>query len=324
MSANCSDWLKAGLLCAALAVLGSCVTRAEQVASQSDMSWFARTVSNSPLADADPDDFYEDASKMVRTDIEFHGVVLSEEGNPLKGARVRTSVFDRLADPFEFPFFAFAGREPVFTGDDGRFSVRERGAGMYVTVEVPGWAPVTAPRKLYVYAEGLNQTLPFPTREAPEEFRFERRPPEEELRPIQTGALRLPEDGVPLEVSLRQVAPYGVEPGTGEAIITCERTADDAAPDDLFDWWCELTVPGGGFQPFRIDMDQAPEEGYVESSRLEYRAADPRWDDRAERSLIIRFADGMYGFIEVSMRMDGDFYVAFSGHWNPTGSTWLD
>ena len=324
MSANCSDWLKAGLLCAALALLSSCVTRAEQVASQSDMSWYARTVSHSPLADTDPDDFYEDASKMVRTDIEFHGVVLSEEGNPLKGARVRAAVFDRLVDPFEFPFFAFAAREPVITGDDGRFRIRDRGAGMYVLVEVPGWAPVTAPRKLYVYAKGLNQTLPFPTREAPEEFRFERRPPDEELRPIQTGALRLREDGVPLEVSLREVAPYGVEPGTGEAVITCERTVVDAAPDALFDWWCELVVPGGGFQPFRIDMDQAPEDGYVESGRLEYRADDPRWDDRADRSLIIRFADGTYGFINVYMRMDGDFYVAFSGHWNPTGSTWLD
>jgi hypothetical protein len=83
-------------------------------------------------------------------------------------------------------------------------------------------------------------------------------------------------------------------------------------------------MPGGGFQPFRIDMDQAPETGYLETGRLEYSADDERWDDRADRDLIVKFADGKYGYVVVSMRMDGDFYVSFDGVWNPTGSTWLD
>ena len=195
---------------------------------------------------------------------------------------------------------------------------------MYVLVEVPGWQPMTAPRKLFVYAEGLNQTLPFPTREEPAEFRFEIRPPEAELRPIRTGALRMVDDGVELELALRDVAPYGVEPGTGEARITCERSVDDAAPDALFDWWCEFTIPGGGSQQFSLDMDQAPESGYQETVRFGYSSTDEVWDDRDNRDLIIRFADGKYGMVELAMRMDGDFYVAFDGVWNPTGSTWLD
>ena len=123
---------------------------------------------------------------------------------------------------------------------------------------------------------------------------------------------------------MRSVSPYGVDEGTGEAIVTCARTLEDAAPDARFDWWCELTIPGGGFQDFKIEMDQAPESGYQETGRLEYKAADERWDDRADRDLIIKFADDHYGFIRISMRMDGDFYVAFNGTWNPTGSRWLD
>ena len=305
--------------------LAGCVSTAEDRASQSDISWFARTLDRDPFSDLDPEEFQETAEEMVRTSIEYHGRVLSDEGNPLKGAKVTASVFDHLVDPFEFPYFSFTNREPVFTDADGRFKfVGEKGAGMYVTIEMPGWAPVTAPRKLYVYAEDLNQTLPFPTRETPEEFVFEIRPPEAELRRINTGALRFEDDGVPLEVSLRRVAPYGVEPGTGEAIISCNRTLENATPDARFDWWCELTIPGGGFQPFRISMDKAPETGYQETGRLEYTTDDERWDDRADRDLIVRFADGYYGYIKVSMRMDGDFYVAFDGVWNPTGSTWLD
>ena len=326
MSVNCSDRLRLAAALLAVAVLTGCVTAAEQSASQSDISWFARTLDRDPFSEVDPEDFLETAEDALETPIEFHGVVRSEEGNPLKGARVTATVFDHLVDPFEFPYFAFTTREPVLTDAEGRFRfTREKGAGMYVIVDVPGWAPVTAPRKLYVYAEALDQTEDLPiSQDMPAEFVFEVRPPEAELRPIHTGSLRFEDDGVPLEVSLREIAPYGVEPGTGEALINCNRTLEDAAPDARFDWWCELTIPGGGFQPYKINMDQAPETGYVETGRLEMTVDDERWDDRADRALIVRFADGMYGFIRVSMRMDGDFYVAFDGIWNPTGSTWLD
>jgi len=336
MSASCSDRLATSgwhlsrvafvALCA-IGLLTGCVTVAKDQASQSDISWFARTLGqNHPFSTLDPDEFLETAEAAIDTSIDFHGVVLSDAGNPIKGAMVTATVFDHLVDPFEFPFFAFTNREPVYTDSNGRFRfAKEKGAGLYVTVDVPGWAPVTAPRKLFVYAEALNQTLPLPTTAtAPAEFVFEQRPPEAELRPIHTGALPLTDDGVPLEVSLRTVAPYGVEPGQGDAIIACNRTLEDAAPDARFDWWCELTIPGGGMQPLLLTMERAPETGYQETGRLAYNALDEDWDDRADRDLIIRFADGMYGYVRVSMRMDGDFYVAFDGVWNPTGSTWLD
>ncbi len=325
MSANCSDCLR---LAAAVAVLWltGCVTAAQQSASQSDISWFARTLDQDSFANVDPEEFQQTAEAALNTPIEFHGVVRSDEGHPLKGASVTATVFDHLVDPFEFPYFAFTSREPVITDSQGRFKItRERGAGMYVLVNVPGWAPVSAPRKLYVYADSIDPTPDLPTSaDTPAEFVFEIRPPEKELRPIHTGSLRFEDDGVPLEVSLRKVAPYGVEPGTGEAIVNCNRTLEDAAPDARFDWWCELTIPGGGFQQFKIDMDRAPESGYVESGRLEMMTSDERWDDRADRDLIVRFADGMYGMITISMRMDGDFYVAFDGVWNPSGDSWLD
>jgi hypothetical protein len=319
--------LKALTLLIAFALLqGGCVTSAEQTASQRDIAAFSRSVAANELrSNLDPESFFEDAQAMVKTKIDFHGIVVDDDGNPIKDAKVQPTIFDRLVDPFEFPFFSFTNREPIVTGNNGRFKITgEQGAGMYVRVEVPGWAPVSAPRKLYVFAEGLNQTLPFPTRAAPAEFRFETRPPDAELRDIGTGALRLLPGGKPLELSLREVSPYGVEPGTSEAIVACERTLIDAAPDAEFDWWCELTVPGGGMLVYELEMERAPETGYQETGRLEYHAGDPDWDDRADRQLIIRFADGTYGYVTISMRMDGDFYVAFDGFWNPTGSIWLD
>jgi len=327
MSAHTSDLLKGLIaLIVAAGLQSGCVTSAEQTASQSDIASYSRSIADDdPLSNLDPESFFEDTLVMVKTKIDFHGIVVDDDGNPIKDAKIQPTIFDRLVDPFEFTFFSFTNREPIVTGNNGRFKITgEEGAGMYVVVEIPGWAPVSSPRKLFVYAEGLDQTLPFPTREAPAEFRFEQRPPEAELRNIGTGALKLVEDGEPLELTLREIAPYGVEPGTGEAIIACERTLDNATPDALFDWWCELTIPGGGMQDYLFEMERAPETGYQETGRLEYEASDPDWDDRADRELIIKFADGNYGYVTISMRMDGDFYVAFDGVWNPTGSTWLD
>lgn len=325
MSVNCSNRARLAVVVAFLALTG-CATTAQQSASQSDISWFARTLGQDPFSNIDSENFLEIAEEALETSIEFHGVVRSEEGNPLKGARVSATVFDHLVDPFQFPYFAFTTRDSVATDGQGRFKfTREKGAGMYVLVTVPGWAPVTTPRKLYVYADSLEPTVPLPTSvDTAAEFIFEIRPPEEQLREIHTGALRFEDDGVPLETSLRKVTPYGVDAGMGEALITCNRTLEDAAPEARFDWWCELTIPGGGFQLMTVNMDRAPENGYEETGRLEVTVDDEQWDDRADRDLIVRFADGMYGFVQLSMRMDGDFYVAFDGVWNPTGARWLD
>ena len=71
-------------------------------------------------------------------------------------------------------------------------------------------------------------------------------------------------------------------------------------------------------------MDRAPADGYEETVRFGYDADDERWDDRDDRNMVIRFADGHYGSVTLSMRMDGDFYVAVDGIWNPSGSNWLD
>ena len=138
MSASRSDMEKIIAVVCLLALTG-CVTVAEDRASQSDINWFARTLDRDPFSNLDPEEFLETAEEMIKTDLVFHGIVKSEEGNPLKGAKVTATVFDHLVDPFEFPYFAFTSKEPVITDAQGRFSfTRFKGAGMYVLVDVPG------------------------------------------------------------------------------------------------------------------------------------------------------------------------------------------
>jgi hypothetical protein len=317
--------LRLSLLVFFAIVLAGCVTRADQRASQADLHQLERLLGTSDLANMDPDEFKAAAEQMVKTPIEYHGRVVDESGEPLNDIRVEAVVFDRLVDPFAFPFFTYTETKALQTNRRGRFVLKGvQGAGMYVLVDVPGYRPINAPRRLYAYAEGLMEAETFPSADTPDVFQFEPRPPEQALRRIRTGALPLPGDGEPLELSVREVAPYGVEPGSGEALVTCDRAMHHAAPHERFDWWCELTIPSGGVQATTLEMDRAPDDGYQETMRFSYPACSAEWDDRDSRELIIRFADDHYGLVMFSMRMDGDFYVTIDGIWNPSGSNWLD
>jgi hypothetical protein len=308
-----------------LAALAGCVTRAEQTASQRDIVQLERAIEGSVRATVDPENFAADARDMIATPVNFHGVVMDEEGQPLPQAQIRAIVFDRLLEPFEYPYFGFTLVPSTTPNARGEFRLGGlEGAALYVLVSVDGYQPVTSPRRMYVYAEALDGQQPLPTPDAPAVFEFEPRPPAAELERIRTGALRLPGDGEPLPVAIRVIAPYGPAPEEIDAVVTCARELQQAGAHERFDWWCEIAVPDGGAQTRRLEFDQAPESGYESALRFGYHADDAAWDDRDNRELLLRFADGRYAYVLFQMRMDGDFYVAFDGVWNPSGSRWLD
>ena len=123
MSVNSSDTRRLFATALLAASLAGCVTSAEQTASARDLSWFARTLNDDPFSNLDPEVFESTAREAVKTPIDFYGLVLSDSGNPLKGAVVKPSVFDRLADPFEFPYFSFTAGDTQVTDNKGRFRI---------------------------------------------------------------------------------------------------------------------------------------------------------------------------------------------------------
>ena len=73
--------------------LTGCVTAAEQTASQTDIEKFGRAVGEDDvMRSLDPESFFEDAQLMVKTSIDFYGIVLDDEGNPIKDAKVQPTV----------------------------------------------------------------------------------------------------------------------------------------------------------------------------------------------------------------------------------------
>lgn len=334
MSANCSEAPAArplGVLCLTTlcaVMLASCVSRAEQVASRDDTVRIGQLVEDEAferLEAMGQERFREHLAAMVRTPIDFHGRVEDEEGRPLPGAQVTMIVFDRLLEPFEFPYLGFAEVPKISVDADGRIRARRlRGAVVYVVVRVPGHQPVTPARRSIRFAPGPDLVEPPPTAADPARFVFEPLPDRAELVPVHTGALLLPGDGAPLEFSLREPRPWGVEPGTGDGRVTCTRARRPEEGADRFTWSCELTIPGGGIQAAQLTMDRAPESGYEESLRFEFPEDLERWDDRHDALLVAQLRDGTYALLEAHFRMSGDFFVAFDGRWNRTGSTWLD
>lgn len=311
---------------ALLATQIGCVTTAEQTASQNDIRVFGQVVSLPDIFTQTREEELETlAREMVETPIQFYGVVTDEDGQPIADAEVALLVFDRLVDPFTYPYLSFTEVPSVRSRPDGTFSVTGiEGAGLHVTVKKAGFKPVSPSQRVYVYAEAIRDgDVVLPTQAEPAVFTFEPRPPEAETRRVATGALQLPGDGAPLDVSLRQVSPYGIDADRRDLEVICSR--DVQTQGENFTWKCRVTVPGGGVQPVRqIAFDRAPEQGYAEAIELGYRADDPDWDHRARRSLFLRLADNTYAWVVFRMRMRGDFFVAFDGVWNPTGSRLVD
>ena len=74
--------------------------------------------------------------------------------------------------------------------------------------------------------------------------------------------------------------------------------------EKLFDWSFEARIPGGGF--IWSDSDyafDAPETGYRETIRLEYKADMPKgqWQRMVYGSFFVKFADGSHGRIRIGI-----------------------
>jgi hypothetical protein len=314
---------------AVLATAG-CVTRPERVLSPAEIE-FLQSVSaagesaeESPLFSMKESDAMALLEQFCESEVSFFGRVEDTSGTPIEGARVSILVFDRPLDRLEYPFLTGPILPPVTSGADGTFRLRPRpGAAIIVDVSMEGYEPVLSARRLFYYSPDLvshNQS-PLPTEADPEVF---------VLGPIgdaavqkfATGAMALPSDGSPVEVSLRRLTPYGVEPGQGDLRVTV--TTGVPEPDGHYDWRVRVEVPGGELQEYKdFLMTTAPEDGYEPEFEFAIAADDPKWSHRAEHLLILHLEDGTYAAARLRVRTQGDRFFAVDGTWNKEGGRYV-
>ena len=322
MSVNSSETMARGLcvgllLVVVLPLLGGCVSRADQVTSAEEAERFARLLDSADGARPAPELFRARAEEMVRTPLTFHGRVVDETGAPVPDATVRILAFDRLLEPFDYPYFARSTLPPREVSRSGRFRIRGLpAAGLFLEIGAPGYLAGEGASRLYFpddpeLAEGGS-------RRAPVEFQLLRGPDDATLAAVRSGARGLPPDAAPVEIDVRGFEPVPPPPGAGDVAVRCERpaVAERAGP---FPWSCTLSVRDGGVQPLRLGFDQAPEDGYAPEYTITMAADPSSWSARDERDLVLRFPDGTYGRYTLKVRLEGRDYVALDGVWNPTG-----
>jgi hypothetical protein len=307
----------------AATLLTGCVSKTLEVTSAEDLARLERV-----LAREEDDRTHAvtlaHALELVSKPLRFSGRVVRPDGTGIPAARVEIAVFDRVVEPFHFPYFGYTALNPIQTDPEGYFDLPEsKGMGLHVQVSKQGFRPVDLSHRTYQIEHVLpvaeDFRMPGPNEIAL--FTLKPRAAEDQLLQVATGAIRIPDSGS-MNISLTGVHPHGVPAGSGHLAIRCER-GDTRQP--RYDWNCSISAPDGSIQLRRmLDFDLAPESGYEPAVLLGYDSDAAEWRDRLDEAVFVRLADGNYGHLLLKIRTRGDFFVAIEGVLNEHGSRLMD
>lgn len=252
--------------------------------------------------------------------LDLYGVVLEEQSQrPVVGARVRLG-------PIDHPGIGSQDSSPtvVYTDALGRFSfLGHRGLDLTVQVSKAGY---------YTLAHGSSAMF---THDPPSGHTDEQSfasdpaaPARLYLRQQGTPAAKLihhelnrsvPRDGSAYQVNLA----YGTQVVgvPGDLQIECWGNDDGIRGGTPFDWWCRVSVPGGGLQVRSDEFAfQAPEGGYQPGEEINMPAAlgKQRWQDTFSRDYFVRLADGRYARMNFKIFPGGGHFFDATVYLNPT------
>lgn len=320
-------WIRRCLSLGVGLVLGGCVTQPERVLSPAEIDEI-RTIQSDDtreeVLNLEPDELKAYLVEFVESPVDFHGLVINENGEPVEGAKIEVLLFDRVLEPLRYPYLTGPFLPARKTDRKGSFEITgTEGAAILITVSKRGYRPSGHSRRVYRFPpelQGKNE-YPLPSKEEPAEFQLIDND-DSALRRIATGAIPLPAKGGITEISLRRYTPHGVEPDEGDLRVTYAR--GKAGPDGRFDWKCKISVPGGGIQRYDdLSKDLAPEDGYADSLTIERDADSEDWADRVDQFLVLRMGDGNYAFVQFRVRTQGDAFFGADGTWNSAGDRHL-
>ena len=238
-----------------------------------------------------------------RSPIQLHGRVEDQHGDPVVGAKV-------VCMPVDVPFGDESGSTTTLTsGADGKFFVNGlHGASMGVQASMDGYLdipPAGGPASFVMvsYADDAEEGKRYSHVETPLVLRLYEIGAVEPMVYVDFCGRSLPVDG-----SVKRIA---LDSGSGIGSHQIEFRlrsewmkipADNEHFGDHFDWSLEAKIPGGGFVWSDSDFNfVAPERGYLESIRLDYKAGMPvdQWESYVYGTFFVKFADGSHGRIKL-------------------------
>lgn len=260
------------------------------------------------------------AQNQWRTPIEFYGMVVDEQNNPVSGAQIEFDANDTSVEGTSF----------YHTDSDanGHFSIKNiEGKVLGVKVNKEGYYSYTPPVGLtFWYAGGEVQTF-IPDVANPVVFRLKKKGVAERLIHIHAHGnlegLKTPKDGSPIGVSLTTGGQVNEQ---GDLVVQCWVDDKVKLPGKDYNWKCQVSVPGGGILLRTNDLEfQAPTSGYQPSDVIDMPASlGNQWSSDAKRNYFVRLANGNYARINFEMIVGGNEFFQLESFLNPNGSRNLE
>jgi hypothetical protein len=247
---------------------------------------------------------------LMQTPIEFYGLVLDQDGNPVPSAKVEASVLDNMIKGTPIT---------TITGADGRFSIKSKGASLHILVSKSGYYYVDESGLLRPSSQGFDfgvdngRGVYQPNAASPSVFHLRKAGNPVQLD-ILRGQSKVPRDGSPLAIGLSKTDNLALH-------VRC-RTLEDATqpPNAPYDWHCEIILEGGGIQEAQDEHSFiAPSEGYAPLAVIDMPKTLDRkqWQSRANKNYWLHFSDNTFGRITFMMNARGDHFAEINGFRNP-------
>lgn len=247
--------------------------------------------------------------------IEFYGKVVDENTNPVAGASI---TFGWSESPTE----EAARKATTMSDANGLFSLHgEHGPALDVWVGKDGYYASHGGQWGFSYLNGFSSDQMNPV-----VFFLRKKGNGKTLItssfPSGMGEIaQLHHDGTPVELDLYHGTQ--VPAGSGQLRLEFWRAITNRNAN-IFDWKCQLAVPGGGLLETPEEFAfQAPESGYQSPIVIDMSLTNESWQGEIRSKYYMQLPDGKYGRI--------DFYFsAFNGAFtvqsaiNPTGSRDLE
>lgn len=251
---------------------------------------------------------------VFESNIDFYGKVLDQQGEPVRGAKIKIAAADGYWEN---------GSDFFKTSDaNGLFSIKGiKGAGIYVSVEKSGYHRTEKSKGRFGYGMKSGQN-PHDKHDHPAIFVLQKKSAVEPLfrATHKDGAEYFP-IGQKIALDLKNG-----QRRSGNASIEITSINDRLEGQDHgYTWRFIITVPGGEIIE-RNDPLQflAPENGYQSQAVIGFDGKAENWKSRQKKDFFVKFANGTYGRFKLDVWSKTKNGFFFESYVNPSGSKYLE
>lgn len=271
------------------------------------------SASNSEVVEAPSnEEAQERFQKAFDLPIEFYGLVIDENKQPIQSASIEFIVTDR---PYQ------DGSKSNSNSDkNGLFSLKSNGAAISVKVSKNGYYTTEQSKGVFRYATASN--TPIPTKAKPAIFVLRKKGEQQSLEKNDVR-LKVPRNGNPKYIDLVT----GNSGAKNDSSLKIEAWVDDSQKDERgrYDWSVRLSIEGGGM----IEREGrytfvAPETGYSKSIEIVMPSDGENWSPQESKDYFVKLINGNYARLSFRMIAGGDNFVILKSWYNPSGSRNLE